>query len=126
MTGHFHCIMCITRKKICQLLSNLYAQYNFLMESGVLTDKDRDFFQRVSPDMDDVMLEPAKAKDDAIILEFKIFDPKKEKDLEDTVRRAHEQIERKRYAAALLEKGISADRIRAYGFALGGKNVLIG
>ena len=74
----------------------------------------------------DVMLEPKRAGDDAFILEFKVFQPRKEKDLEETVASALEQIEEKGYAAELLERGIPAERIRRYGFAFCGKDVLIG
>ena len=43
----------ITRQKICQILTNLYAKFSFLKNSDVLTQKDRDFFDRVSIHMSD-------------------------------------------------------------------------
>ncbi|MCI9134719.1 MAG: hypothetical protein HFI31_11115, partial [Lachnospiraceae bacterium] len=73
----------------------------------------------------DVMLEP-KQGDDGIILEFKVQDEEEEQELSDTVQAALLQIERKKYEAALLAKGITQDRIRKYGFAFCGKKVLIG
>lgn len=74
----------------------------------------------------DVILEPRKQVDDAIILEFKVFQPKKETNMQDTVKAALAQIEEKNYAAELLAKGIPKERIRQYGFAFQGKKVLIG
>ena len=75
----------------------------------------------------DVMLEPLHPeRDDAMIMEFKVFQPKKEKDLDDTVKTALKQIEEKKYEAALTAKGILKEKIRKYGVAFKGKEVLIG
>ena len=75
----------------------------------------------------DVMLEPKNLKeDDAIILEFKVYDPEDEATLKETVQSALAQIEEKQYAAQLVSRGIPAERIRSYGFAFEGKKVLIG
>ena len=75
----------------------------------------------------DVMLEPKKPQeDDAIILEFKVYDEEDEADLKATVKSALVQIEEKQYAAQLIARGISKERIRSYGFAFEGKKVLIG
>lgn len=74
----------------------------------------------------DVMLTPVTEVDDAIVIEFKVHEPDEEESLQDTVRGALEQITEKNYDAELLAQGISADRIRHYGFAFEGKKVLIG
>lgn len=73
----------------------------------------------------DVMLEPKK-DDDGIILEFKVQDPEDEKELTDTVQAALRQIEDKKYETAFIDKGVPKEKIRKYGFAFCGKNVLIG
>ena len=74
----------------------------------------------------DVMLEPQNVQDNAIILEFKVYRQKTEKNLEETVQNALAQIEKKQYTATLQSKGYAPERIRKYGFAFDGKNVLIG
>ena len=74
----------------------------------------------------DVMMEPKNPeKNPAVIMEFKVFNARKEKSLEDTVEAALNQIEEKQYDTALLAKGIPADKIYKYGFAFEGKTVLI-
>ena len=72
------------------------------------------------------MLEPLQKEDDAIILEFKVYDPDEEQTLLDTIKSALTQIQEKAYAASLEAKGIPSNRIRSYGFAFEGKKVLIG
>ena len=42
-----------TRKKICQLLTKLYTDHEFLLDSDVLYEADRNYFKRVSEEMDD-------------------------------------------------------------------------
>ena len=74
----------------------------------------------------DVVIEPKNPKENpAVILEFKVFNHRREASLEETVVAALDQIEEKRYDVALLAKGIPADRIYKYGFAFEGKTVLI-
>ena len=75
----------------------------------------------------DIMLEPVRPEqDDAIIIEFKVFNSRKETSLEETLASALDQIEKKQYETALIARGIPKEKIRKYGFAFEGKNVLIG
>ena len=73
----------------------------------------------------DVMLIPRREGIDGIIMEFKVFNPRREKDLEETAQNALNQIREKDYARELIENGVPEERIRAYGFAFRGKEVLI-
>ena len=41
------------RKKICQMIVNLYSDFYFLLQEGFLDEKEEAFFQRISADMDD-------------------------------------------------------------------------
>ena len=65
----------------------------------------------------DVMLIPRNVAENAMILEFKVFDVEEEYSLQDTVKSALRQIEEKQYDTELLEAGISKNRIHHYGFA---------
>ena len=74
----------------------------------------------------DVMIEPKDKSKDAIILEFKVLNHRRESSLEETVASALKQIEDKQYSAQLEARGFAKERIRKYGIAFQGKKVLIG
>lgn len=63
-------------------------------------------------------------KDAGIIIEFKVFQPGKEKDLQETVNKALKQIDEKQYEAELEAKKIPKQNIRKYGFAFRRKTAL--
>ena len=73
----------------------------------------------------DVILEPRKKTDPAVIMEFKVRDFEDEASLEETADEALKQIDKQQYRADLEYRGIPAEQIRAYGFAFEGKKVLI-
>lgn len=74
----------------------------------------------------DVILVPRNLKEgNAVILEFKVRNVRKEKSLEETERSALDQIRERRYSEELKNRGISEERINRYGFAFEGKKVLI-
>ena len=74
----------------------------------------------------DIMLEPKNPKKDpAVIIEFKVFNARREKTLEDTVLAALNQIEEKEYEKEFILRGVPKEKIYKYGFAFEGKNVLI-
>ncbi len=73
----------------------------------------------------DILLEPRSQEDDGMLFEFKVFNPKRERNLKDTVQLAVRQIIDKKYASSLKEKGVPKEKIRIYGFAFKGKEVFI-
>ncbi|MCD8012960.1 MAG: ATP-binding protein [Lachnospiraceae bacterium] len=89
-----------------------------LNDTHILTSNRESGFGRY-----DVSIEPLDKTQDGIIIEFKVFDPKKEKTLNDTTRRALDQIRDMKYETDLKAGGIR--RVRKYGFAFRGKEVLI-
>lgn len=93
-----------------------------LQEKYVITSNRESGFGRY-----DIVLEPKNPKEnDAIILEFKVRNKKREESLEETVKSALQQIEEKQYAEQLVARGIKKEQVRSYGFAFEGKTVLIG
>lgn len=74
----------------------------------------------------DVLMEPKSGEYNGIIMEFKVHDPEDEKDLQETVQAALQQIDEKQYEQTLLDHGVKPGHISRYGFAFEGKKVLIG
>lgn len=73
-----------------------------------------------------VTIEPKDKRKNAIILEFKVLNHRRESNLEETVAAALKQIEDKQYESQLEARGIFKENIRKYGIAFQGKKVLIG
>ena len=74
----------------------------------------------------DIMMEPREKGADAYIIEFKVVHTKRGETLESAVQAALKQIEEKKYDAELCNRGVPRERIRKYGFAFSGKDVMIG
>lgn len=88
--------------------------YGFVL--GLIVDKQDKYYITSNGESGfgryDVMLEPKRPEQmDAIILEFKVRNRKRESSLEDTVQAAKQQIMEKEYAEKLVEKGIPVERI---------------
>ncbi len=73
----------------------------------------------------DIAMYPLEKNQDAFLMEFKVWDKKKEKNLEETVESAFRQIEEKKYVTDLVTAGINEERIYKLGFAFAGKEVLV-
>lgn len=73
----------------------------------------------------DIMMKPNRKELVPIIIEFKVRDENKEKDLHETAQRALAQIDDRRYEQVLIDEGYAKETIRKYGFAFEGKTVLI-
>ena len=70
------------------------------------------------------MLEPLdREHDKAFVLEFKVCTSGTP---EAALKEAKEQIEDRRYATALIARGIAPERIHAYGIVFDKKRVLVG
>ena len=97
---------------------------------GLLVDLGRDYIVTSNRESGfgryDVMIEPKDKTKDAFVLEFKVRDMEDEKSLSETVEKALAQIEEIQYETDLIAKGIPKEKIRKYGFAFEGKDVLIG
>ena len=76
----------------------------------------------------DIMLDPIDKNNESfpgVVIEFKVFNAKKEDTLEETAENALRQIKEKNYDAELIKRGVKKEKIRHYGFAFKGKEVLI-
>ena len=83
-----------------------------LVGEYILTSNRKSGFGRYN-----VMLEPVDKNKNAIIIESKVHNWKKENSLEETVATSLKQIGEKQYETILLSKGIKAKYIKKYGFA---------
>ncbi|MDE6686613.1 MAG: ATP-binding protein [Lachnospiraceae bacterium] len=72
-----------------------------------------------------IMLEPKNDTLDAYVIGFILFNKNRDLTMEDTVAAAHKQMEDKRYEDLFSSKGIGPERLKKFGFAFQGKEVLI-
>lgn len=45
-----------TRRQICQIITDLYNSYDFLLEAGILNDSEKIFFRKISVDMEEYLV----------------------------------------------------------------------
>ena len=69
----------------------------------------------------DIMLEPKDKNENSFVMEFKVYKEEKEKTIEDTIENAKKQIEERKYAEDLEERGYT--KITKMVFAFKGKEV---
>ena len=69
----------------------------------------------------DIMLEPKDKNGNSFVMEFKVYKEEKEKTIEDTIENAKKQIEERKYAEDLEERGYT--KITKMVFAFKGKEV---
>ena len=69
----------------------------------------------------DIMLEPKDKNENSFVMEFKVYKEEKEKTIEDTIENAKKQIEERKYAEDLEERGYT--KITKIVFAFKGKEV---
>ena len=69
----------------------------------------------------DIMLEPKDKNENSFVMEFKVLEDEEEKTIEDTIENAKKQIEERRYADDLEERGYT--KITKMVFAFKGKEV---
>ena len=95
---------------------------------GLMVELDKDYEIKSNRESGlgryDVILLP-KTGLDGIIIEFKAVREEKGETLESAAQMALQQIEDKKYKQELLMRGVPEGKIRKYGFAFEGKNVLI-
>lgn len=119
MDGYWEELMAFTRN-----LFNATFKTNPFLERALLTGITRVSRESVFSDLNNMVVVTTTSGSYADCFGFtqeEVFTA-----LEDTLKAAKEQIDRKNYEAVLLEKGIPLEQIRKYGFAFKGKTVLIG
>lgn len=105
-----------------QLNGSEQAIWSLLLASGYLKVLSREEYE----EGEQSIIEPKNKADVGIIIEFKVFNKRRDKSIEDTLQAALQQIEDKNYEADLTARGVPRENIRKYGFAFLGKEVCIG